>query len=761
MGVSLPTKFHEDVDFTKLALFLGDEYVLREFGREANTYCRSAMEKIRSRLGSDSGSAVSGALDLMKNNLIELAHRSIANNMGFGKYTSINPKGNYIEFRSAGNSNYFEDIDKLKNTLLRYARAMKIAGDPSAERNEYAKKLYKLLAPAQQDPAMALFSRFSAGELSGKELKSQWAELSLMKERPKPGEDREWEAVDTHTDEVLGTVTDYSRTNATNYFRDTLGNAYSFQVREKEPEPTSARAKLAKRIKTPKEKDDQQDSENLQARVSADVANVPRRWEFYRAETGAVIDTVDDINMMQANAVRADIVRRYGHPDESVRMRSVPTEQSAERARDNMDAFERNSDRIDAIRAQARLGQARPAFGDVSDVEPDVAQNFPAGTQRNIGGSLAWQIYNRETGETVRTFWNSDEAAATRYAQEYVQDYPVPGSYSIRPQMTANESQDIQEGQFATLEQLKQYFRKMGRSEAEAAAAWQRGYRGRATPAVPRTPAVKHWQDINESAMMGKIESTGKIVRIIRKQHSVKFSDQKDWLLIDTDPGKGNQGAGLKWLPASTRFEWVRPYRETVDEAFDQPYPLHWASPRDDTVLAMTKLNDGSPLVIRFDSEGDHWQVVFDRNSSFEVTGEGDAQRIFATVLSAIGQFVKEHQPQSLTFSASKDVDTGSANPESRAKLYNRLVQRYASSVGYKVHSREQGDEVVYLLRPTTVTTENFADGKGPGRPGDSQRHGIPKGATMAQLEKAAKASGRKGQLARWQINMRRGKAKK
>jgi len=55
---------------------------------------------------------------------------------------------------------------------------------------------------------------------------------------------------------------------------------------------------------------------------------------------------------------------------------------------------------------------------------------------------------------------------------------------------------------------------------------------------------------------------------------------------------------------------------------------------------------------------------------------------------------------------------------------------------------------------------ENFADGRGPGRAGDSQRHGIPKGATMAQLEKAAKAPGRKGQLARWQINMRRGKKK-
>jgi len=53
---------------------------------------------------------------------------------------------------------------------------------------------------------------------------------------------------------------------------------------------------------------------------------------------------------------------------------------------------------------------------------------------------------------------------------------------------------------------------------------------------------------------------------------------------------------------------------------------------------------------------------------------------------------------------------------------------------------------------------ENFADGKGPGRPGDSQRHGIPKKATISQLEKASHAKGRKGQLARWQLNMRRGK---
>ena len=56
---------------------------------------------------------------------------------------------------------------------------------------------------------------------------------------------------------------------------------------------------------------------------------------------------------------------------------------------------------------------------------------------------------------------------------------------------------------------------------------------------------------------------------------------------------------------------------------------------------------------------------------------------------------------------------------------------------------------------------ENFADGKNPGRKGLSQRVGIPKNATIAQLEKAAKSKGEKGRLARWQLNMRRGKKKK
>jgi hypothetical protein len=59
---------------------------------------------------------------------------------------------------------------------------------------------------------------------------------------------------------------------------------------------------------------------------------------------------------------------------------------------------------------------------------------------------------------------------------------------------------------------------------------------------------------------------------------------------------------------------------------------------------------------------------------------------------------------------------------------------------------------------------ENFMDKKGPGRPGDSKRHGIKKGTSLSKLDKIVKsktASPRKKQLAHWQANMRRGKAKK
>jgi hypothetical protein len=100
---------------------------------------------------------------------------------------------------------------------------------------------------------------------------------------------------------------------------------------------------------------------------------------------------------------------------------------------------------------------------------------------------------------------------------------------------------------------------------------------------------------------------------------------------------------------------------------------------------------------------------------------------------------------------------------EKQDACYHKVKSRYkvwpsAYASGALVQCRKKG--AANWGNKSESVNENFADGKGPGKPGDSQRHGIPKGATIAQLEKAAKASGRKGQLARWQLNMRRGKEK-
>jgi len=60
-----------------------------------------------------------------------------------------------------------------------------------------------------------------------------------------------------------------------------------------------------------------------------------------------------------------------------------------------------------------------------------------------------------------------------------------------------------------------------------------------------------------------------------------------------------------------------------------------------------------------------------------------------------------------------------------------------------------------------TYNVENFADGKNPGRKGLSKRVGIPKKASLGQLEKiASSSSGERRRMAQWQLNMRRGKKK-
>ena len=358
MGVSLPHR-GGDVDYVKLALFLGDEHVLEQFGRSSNHYAEAAIKKIRARVKGNK-EAVGGAMDLMRNNLIELAQKALEiNNHGFGKYTSINPQGGnassnpakekgakYIEFRSAGGQNYFEDIDKLKNTLLRYAQAMTIAANPAAERKEYYKKLYKLIAPKEGDPAIDLFARFATGAISSEELKKSWADKALSNE-PKgdwklwnahngvavPGEEfhgytksdawekakkgirpgasmedfqlaykllpmksqtGDWEVYNTQTGETLETLHGFANKGeaADSVYDKYAGQGIGFNIRPADPEEPekqlSKREMLAKRIKAPKP-----------------------NWNVVYRPTGRVVDQILNVSREEAQKLLPKVAQQH------------------------------------------------------------------------------------------------------------------------------------------------------------------------------------------------------------------------------------------------------------------------------------------------------------------------------------------------------------------------------------------------------------------------------------------------------------------
>ena len=101
------------------------------------------------------------------------------------KYTSINAHEGYIEFRSPGGDWLNADWSKLENTLLRFVVALDAACDPQKYRQEYLKKLYQVLQPDSETDPIALFAKFSSGQMSKQELASLVKQAQLQRQLTK------------------------------------------------------------------------------------------------------------------------------------------------------------------------------------------------------------------------------------------------------------------------------------------------------------------------------------------------------------------------------------------------------------------------------------------------------------------------------------------------------------------------------------------------------------------------------------------------
>lgn len=182
INISVPNYSLEKLDYVKLALLMGDEYILELFGRSGNNYAKSAISKIKTMLQKNPNVAPQ-VMDKMREHMEDIATKAIHSGTT-DKYTSINTKSGYIEFRSPGGDWLDANFSKIENTLLRFTVALSAAIDPAAYRQEYLKKLYKLLEGSQEKGGpdiLQLFANYSAGDLDKAALIRQVREKQLAR----------------------------------------------------------------------------------------------------------------------------------------------------------------------------------------------------------------------------------------------------------------------------------------------------------------------------------------------------------------------------------------------------------------------------------------------------------------------------------------------------------------------------------------------------------------------------------------------------
>ena len=168
----------------------------------------------------------------------------------------------------------------------------------------------------------------------------------------------------------------------------------------------------------------------------------------------------------------------------------------------------------------------------------------------------------------------------------------------------------------------------------------------------------------------------------------------------------------------------MKTFIQYITEVFDKPYKWSGGSVKKGSI---TPENDGVPEDYRFKtSDGGkieltanhHWiewdrqmaglkikevghtiAIEFVKNDSYEMTGEGDAMRIMATVLDIIKSIIKKHKPMTITFSADKKEFVGSKEKKTgRVGAYGAIVKRFAGTMGYKSDAKDTGRSISWQL---------------------------------------------------------------
>jgi len=137
---------------------------------------------------------------------------------------------------------------------------------------------------------------------------------------------------------------------------------------------------------------------------------------------------------------------------------------------------------------------------------------------------------------------------------------------------------------------------------------------------------------------------------------------------------------------------------ETLNEIFDKPKNIEKTWDREDEVRFDGFISGEQIAILMKEIKENLWKIEFRVGGRYDARGDmgGSEIGIFATVISAIRQFVNERKPETIVFEARKSEFGQETN---RVNLYKRMVKKFAVSNGYIHQEIEQPDSTVFTLR--------------------------------------------------------------
>lgn len=140
-----------------------------------------------------------------------------------------------------------------------------------------------------------------------------------------------------------------------------------------------------------------------------------------------------------------------------------------------------------------------------------------------------------------------------------------------------------------------------------------------------------------------------------------------------------------------------------ITELFETPYPVSLVSHTDRLYDYRAVTRTRSVVDIRIEqSEDDNvWSIEFYTDGSLRPTHENDADKVFATVLSAIDDFLKRYKSKNGEYPAALKFEFDTEDPSSlqtRLSVYKNLVKRFAPKYGYVISGEENDTDTITLF---------------------------------------------------------------